>query len=68
MRRKPFSKRRYKWIMWDGIWDTVKEEYVSWYEIEEVMNDTNNQIKVWQKKYDEMKEKYERCKNGEKKA
>ena len=64
MKSKPYNKRRYQWIMWDGIWDTVKQEYVSWPEIERVMNDTNNQIKVWQKKYDEMKE---RCKNGKKK-
>lgn len=63
MREKPMSKRRYQWIMWDGIWDTAKEEYVSWPTIEKVMNDTDNQIKVWQQKYDEMKE---RCKNGKK--
>ena len=25
--------------MWDGIWDTVKEEYVSWPTIEKVMNE-----------------------------
>ena len=63
MRPKKESERRYQWILWDGIWDTVKEEFVDWPTIEKVMNDTENQIRVWQKKYDEMKE---RCKNGKK--
>ena len=67
MRNKKHSDLRYQWIMWDGIWDTSKEEYVSWLDIEKIMNDTYNQIEVWKKKYDEMKEKYERCKNAKKK-
>lgn len=66
MKSKPYNKMRYQWIMWDGIWDTVKEEYVSWPDIEKAMNDTYNQIEVWKNKYDEMKAKYERCRNGKK--
>lgn len=30
----------------------------------EIMNDSNNQTKVWKKKYDEMKEKYIELKKG----
>lgn len=68
MKNKKKSECRYQWIIWDGIWDREKEEYCSWTTIERVMNDRYNEIKVWQRKYDEMKEKYERCKNGKKKA
>lgn len=68
MRRKMWNERRYEYIMWDGMWDNYKEEYCSWYTIEDVMNDSHRQIEVWKKKYDEMKEKYERCKNGKKKT
>lgn len=68
MNPKKKNKCRYQWILWDGIWDTQKEEYCSWATIERIMNDRYNEIKVWQKKYDEMKEKYERCKNGKKEA
>lgn len=68
MREKKYSELRYKYIQWDGIWDSYKEEYCSWYTIEKAMNDSHRQIEVWKKKYDEMKEKYERCKNGKKKA
>lgn len=63
-----WNERRYEYIMWDGMWDNYKEEYCSWYTIEDVMNDSHRQIEVWKKKYDEMKEKYERCKNGKKKT
>lgn len=66
MRRKMWNERRYEYIMWDGMWDNYKEEYCSWYTIEDVMNDSHRQVEVWKKKYDEMKEKYERCKNGKK--
>ncbi|MBO5180167.1 MAG: hypothetical protein J6B87_07485 [Clostridia bacterium] len=66
MRRKKWSEKRYHYILWDGIWDSYKEEYCSWYTIEDVMNDSYRQVEVWKKKYDEMKEKYERCKNDKK--
>lgn len=66
MRRKKWSERRYQHIQWDGMWDNYKEEYCSWDTIEDVMNDSYCQVEVWKKKYDEMKEKYERCKNGKK--
>ena len=61
-------KRRYKHILWDGIIDTQAdpEKYMTNDEIVKVMNDTNNQIRVWKRKYDEIKNKYERCKNGKK--
>lgn len=62
------KKHRYQYIMWDGIWDNIKEEYCSWYTIETIMNDKNNEIEVWKKQYDKMKEKYERCCNGKKKV
>lgn len=68
MRRKMWNERRYEYIMWDGMQDNYKEEYCSWYTIEDVMNDSHRQVEVWKKKYDEMKEKYERCKNGKKKT
>lgn len=63
-----WNERRYEYIMWDGMQDNYKEEYCSWYTIEDVMNDSHRQVEVWKKKYDEMKEKYERCKNGKKKT
>ena len=60
--------KRYIHIMWDGIFDSHNdpnyEKPMDLDQIVRVMNDTDNQIKVWQKKYDEMKAKYERCKNG----
>ena len=68
MREKKYSDLRYKYIQWDGIWDTTKEEYCSWFTIEKVMNDKNNEIKVWKEQYDRMKKKYQRCKNGKKEA
>ena len=61
---------RYVHIMWDGIFDSHNdpnyENQMDFSDIVRGMNDTDNQIKVWQKKYDEMKAKYERCKNGKK--
>ena len=69
--------KRYKGLflaphMCDGIYDTYRDpnydKELTSEEIIDIMNDTNNQIEVWKKKYDEMKEKYERCKNGEKEA
>ncbi len=68
MKEKRWNELRYRYIQWDGIWDSYKDEYCSWYTIEKVMNDSHRQIEVWKKKYDEMKEKYERCKNGKKEA
>lgn len=68
MRRKMWSEKKYHYIQWDGIWDSDREEYCSWDTIEDVMNDSHRQVEVWKKKYDEMKEKYERCKNGKKEA
>lgn len=63
--------KRYDYILWDGIYDTHKDPHyqdpLDFSEIIKIMNDVDNQIKVWQKKYDEMKIKYERCKNGQKK-
>lgn len=67
MREKKYNELRYQYHLWDGIWDTVKEEYCSMYTIEKVMNDSYNQIEVWKRKYDEMKEKYERCRDGQEK-
>lgn len=82
MKRKPYNTRRYRHIMWDGIYDTYKDpdckRELSWTEMAHIMNDVNNEILVWQNKYDEMKneykkmkiqyeqvkEKYERCRNG----
>lgn len=46
--------KRYEYIQWDGMWDNEKEEYCSWYTIEEVMNMSNNYAKIWEKKYDEL--------------
>ena len=46
--------KRYKYYMFDGIWDNRKEEYCSWYTIEEVMNMSDNYARIWEKKYDEL--------------
>ena len=70
------SKKRYKGLfivpgMCDGIYDTRNDPHykqeLSSEKIISIMNDTNNEIEVWKSKYDEMKEKYERCRNGKKK-
>ena len=62
--------KRYVHILWDGIFDSYKDpsfnEPMSLDEIVKVMNDTNNQIRIWKQKYDEMKAKYERCRDGKK--
>ena len=54
--------------MCDGIYDTHNDSNydkpLSSEKIIDIMNDKNNEIEVWKRKYDEMKEKYERCKNG----
>ena len=47
--------KRYEYIQWDGMWDRQKEEYCSWYTIEDVMNMSDNNSRIWQKKYDELK-------------
>ena len=47
--------RRYEYIQWDGMWDRQKEEYCSWYTIEDVMNKSDHNSKIWESKYDEMK-------------
>ena len=47
--------KRYLYIQWDGIWDREKQEYISWYTIEQLCNRTNNYSNVWESKYDEMK-------------
>lgn len=48
--------------MCDGIYDSYNDpnyDYpLSSEKIIDIMNDANNQTKVWQNKYDEMKEKY----------
>ena len=53
--------------MCDGIYDTHNDpnydKPLSSDEIIDIMNDKNNEIEVWKRKYDEMKEKYERCRN-----
>ena len=76
MRQKSRTERRYKGLfigpnMCDGIYDTHKDpEYnhpLSYDEIIRIMNDTDNQIKVWQDMYDEMKAKYKRCQGVQKK-
>ena len=48
-------KKRYEYIMWDGIYDNRKEEYISWYEIERVLNLAYNYNCLWERKYDELK-------------
>lgn len=77
MEEKKYTHYRYKGLfltlnMCDGIYDTYKDpnfDYpLSSEKIIDIMNDKNNEIKVWQKKYDEMKEKYERCKNAKEKS
>lgn len=69
------KKRRYEGLfigpgMCDGIYDTWNDpnykHYLSSERIIDIMNDKNNEIEVWKKKYDEMKQKYERCCNGKK--
>lgn len=56
------TNKRYVHILWDGIFDKHNdpelETPLTQEEIVDVMNDTYNQIKVWQRKYDEMKRKY----------
>ena len=47
--------KRYKYYMFDGIWDNRKEEYCSWYTIEDVMNKSDRNSKIWESKYDEIK-------------
>ena len=52
--------------MCDGIYDTWNDPNykhpLNMEKVIDIMNDSNNQTKVWQKKYDEMKEKYLRLK------
>ena len=48
-------KKRYEHIMWDGIYDNRKEEYISWDEIERVLNLAYNYNCLWERKYDELK-------------
>lgn len=54
--------------MCDGIYDTYNDpnydKELPMEKVIDIMNDRNNEIEVWKRKYDEMKEKYERCKNG----
>lgn len=56
--------------MCDGIYDTWNDpgydNPLDFDKIIEIMNDSNNQTKVWQNKYDEMKEKYLKLKNKSK--
>ena len=56
------TNKRYVHILWDGIFDKHNdpelETPLTQQEIVDVMNDRNNEIKVWQRKYDEMKRKY----------
>lgn len=56
--------------MCDGIYDTYNdpkyEHHLSSERIIDIMNDKNNEIQVWKNKYDEMKKKYEGCKNAQK--
>ena len=63
MRRKPYSTWRYVHIMWDGIYDTYRdpdcERELTLTEIAKIMNDVDNQIRVWQNKYDEVKRELE---------
>ena len=70
------SKRRYIGLfivpgMCDGVFDTRNDPHyehpLDFEKMISIMNDTNNEIEVWKSKYDEMKEKYERCRNGKKK-
>ena len=46
----------------DGIYDTWNDPDYNYpldsEKIIDIMNDSNNQTKVWQRKYDEMKQKY----------
>lgn len=48
--------KRYEYIMWDGIWDNLKEEYIDWYIIEDLCNVGGNNVRIWQNKYDEVKQ------------
>lgn len=56
------TNKRYVHIMWDGFFDRHNdpelEKPLTPEQVIAVMNDTDNQIKVWQRKYDEMKRKY----------
>lgn len=49
-------------LICDGIYDTWNDPNCNHpldsEKIIEIMNDSNNQTKVWQNKYDEMKQKY----------
>ena len=47
--------KRYEYIMWDGMWDNLKEEYIDWYTIEDLCNAGGNNVRIWQNKYDEVK-------------
>lgn len=47
--------KRYKYIQWDGMWDSQKEEYIDWYTIEDLCNIGANNVRIWQNKYDEVK-------------
>ena len=48
--------KRYEYIMWDGMWDNLKEEYIDWYTIEDLCNAGGNNVRIWQNKYDEVKQ------------
>lgn len=48
--------KRYEYIQWDGIWDNLKEEYIDWYIIEDLCNVGGNNVRIWQNKYDEVKQ------------
>lgn len=59
--------KRYKGLfiapnMCDGIYDTWNDpDYnhpLKMEKVIEIMNDSNNQINVWKKKYDQMKDRY----------
>ena len=47
--------KRYQYIMWDGIWDDKKQEYIDWYVIEDLCNLGEKNVRIWRNKYDEVK-------------
>lgn len=51
--------KRYEYQIWNGMWDTKKEEYIDWYTIEDLCNMGANNVRVWRNKYDEIKKENE---------
>lgn len=65
-----YSECRYQHVMWDGIYDNHKDpdhqHELTLDEMCRIMNDVYRETQVWKDKYDEMKEKYLRCRDGKK--